>query len=219
MKVVKKINEEIFVTKETNVETGITRIILHVDGEKIVMFTGKTDDNYWADIRTNENYIVAYSRGNMASGGPLRVHCAYNIKYKRFVHMDKAMRSKIENMLITRKSIDLRTLLAIINGFPVSKKVQEDVDREINYLTGGNQGFTKEQVIQYILSSYPQLEPYSHYSLPISVYDYDQIEESLNGNAFFFHVMPQIIDLDEADQIASLPKKEQMRVIGKHPSL
>ena len=180
------------------------------------MFYGGS--NLDASVKINDNYIVTYS-GNASNGMPLQVHCAYNIKYRRFVHMDRAMKNKIQNMLITQKGINLKTLLAIINGYPVPESVQANVDEQINYLTAGNPEFTKEQVVEYILTTYPELREYSHYQLPVSVYEYDEIEAALGTRAFFFHVMPQVIDLDEADQIASLPKKDQMKALGKHPSL
>lgn len=211
MKVEERINEdlvleqeELYSEKDMSTRTIITLV---VNGERYVLINVKTSDGLSADVIYDENYVVAYTRGSMAMPMPEKIECAYDIKNKGFVYLNKNAREKLEAMYISAKSISLKTMLAIINGYAVPEKKKGEIREAIDYLKGGNENISDEEVIEYIFKKHPELREFSHYKNPLTIYEYEDIVERIGETVYFLHIMPQRLD-----------SVGQQKTIGVHPS-
>lgn len=167
-------------------------IISVIDGkEKIHLSDIKTNDYFWSKFVFNDTYVVAYSRGCMINQIPLNIEAAYNIKDKRLIELDKKTKVLLEYMLICKKGFELANVLQEINEQDLG--VLEEIEKEDlrTYLTAGNKDIPQEEVINYILSTYPQLQKYTNLQGPLSVSNYRNILDNLNNKIFNFHIMEQ----------------------------
>ena len=66
---------------------GRTIISVIDDDKEILLSDIKTDDYFWNKWISDDNYIVAYSRGCMVNQIPLNIEAAYSIKNKRLLDL------------------------------------------------------------------------------------------------------------------------------------
>ena len=172
-----------------------TIISVIVGNDKILLSDIKTNDYFWNKFVFNDTYVVAYSRGCMVNQIPLNIEAAYNIKEKRLINLDKKTKVLLEYMMICKKGFDLANVLQEINEQDLG--ILDDIEKEDlrTYLTIGNKDITQEQVIDYILSTYPQLKNYTNLEGPLSVIEYRNILDKLENSTFYFHIMKQDLDL------------------------
>jgi len=161
--------------------------------DKILLSDIKTNDYFWNKFVFNDTYVVAYSRGCMVNQIPLNIEAVYNIKKKRLIDLDKKTKVLLEYMLICKKGFDLANVLQEINEQDLG--ILDDIEKEDlrTYLTIGNKDIPQEQVIDYILSTYPQLKDYTNLDGPLSVIEYRNILDKLENLTFYFHIMEQDI--------------------------
>ena len=126
---------------------------------------------------------------------PLNIEAAYNIKEKRLIDLDKKTKVLLEYMLICKRGFDLANVLQEINDQNLG--ILESIEKEDlrTYLTIGNKDIAQEQVIDYILSTYPQLKDYTNLEGPLSVVEYRNILDNLENSTFYFHIMEQDLGL------------------------
>ena len=190
MKKITDINENLHVKEIIKKRRTIISVI---DGDKEILLSDiKTDDYFWNKWISDDNYIVAYSRGCMVNQIPLNIEAAYSIKNKRLLNLsNKKIKVLLEYMLIAKKGFDLANVLSEINNGDLgllSDDEKEDLNR---YLTLGNRNITHSDVINYILQFYPQLEKYTGLKDKLSVSEYRSIKEDLDESTFWFHAIPQ----------------------------
>ena len=167
-------------------------IISVIDGkEKILLSDIKTNDYFWSKFVFNDTYIVAYSRGCMVNQIPLNIEAAYNIKEKRLIDLDERTKVLLEYMLICKKGFDLAYVLQEINKEDLGVVDTEETEYLRTYLTSGNKNITQEEVINYILNTYPELKDYTNLKGPLSVVEYRNIKNKLTNSKFSFHIMEQ----------------------------
>ena len=161
------------------------------DKEKILLSDIETNNYYWNKFVFNDTYVIAYSRGCMINPIPLNIEAAYNIKEKRIITLNDKIKVLLEYMLISKKGFELENVLQEINEQDLG--VLEEIEKEDlrTYLTAGNKNITHEKVINYILSTYPQLQEYTNLQGPLSVSNYRNILDNLDNNVFNFHIMEQ----------------------------
>ena len=167
-------------------------IISVIDGkDKILLSDMKTNDYFWSKFVFNDTYIVAYSRGCMVNQIPLNIEAAYNVKEKRLIELDKKTKVLLEYMMICKMGFELVNVLQEINEHDLG--VLESIEKEDlrTYLTAGNKDISQEQVINHILSTYPQLKDYTNLEGPLSVVEYRNIADNLDNTIFKFHIMEQ----------------------------
>lgn len=190
------ININDLITIEINKKFGRTIITLNKNGNKEVLSSLKTNDYFWSDIKFDENYIIVYSSGCMVNQIPLKIESAYNIKTDTILDLekDKKLATELEYMFISKQGFDIRTTLSVINSSNLEVSDNEDVKNMIKYLTNENNNITKEEVINYIIKTYPLLSRFSQIETPITVMDYKMILKEFNSSYLYFHKIPQIID-------------------------
>jgi hypothetical protein len=122
---------------------------------------------------------------------PLNIEAAYNIKEKRLIYLDKKIKILLEYMMICKKGFELANVLQEINEQDLG--VLESIEKEDlrTYLTTGNKDIPQEQVIDHILSTYPELKDYTNLEGPLSVLQYRNIADNLENTIFKFHIMEQ----------------------------
>ena len=163
--------------------------------DKILLSDIKTNDYFWNKFVFNDTYVVAYSRGCMVNQIPLNIEAVYNIKKKRLIDLDKKTKVLLEYMLICKRGFDLANVLQEINEQDLG--ILDDIEKEDlrTYLTIGNKDIPQEQVIDYILSTYPQLRDYTNLEGPLSVVEYRNILDNLENTTFYFYIMEQDLGL------------------------
>lgn len=126
---------------------------------------------------------------------PLNIEAAYNIKEKRLIDLDKKTKVLLEYMLICKKGFDLANVLQEINEQDLG--ILESIEKEDlrTYLTTGNKDIPQEQIINHILSTYPQLKDYTNLEGPLSAIQYRNISDNLETSTFYFHIMEQDLAL------------------------
>lgn len=189
MKLTTQINEQLSIEQIKNHNRTIISVI---DGkDKILLSDIKTNDYFWSKFVFNDTYIVAYSRGCMVNQIPLNIEAAYNIKEKKLIDLDKKTKVLLEYMLICKRGFDLANVLQEINEHDLG--ILEEIEKEDlrTYLTIGNKDIPQEQVINHILSTYPQLKDYTNLESPLSVIEYRDILNNLENSTFYFHIMEQ----------------------------
>ena len=167
-------------------------IISVIDGkDKILLSDLETNEYFWNKFVFNDTYVVAYSRGCMINQIPLNIEAAYNRKEKKLIELNPKMKVLLEYMLICKKGFELANVLQEINEQDLS--ILEEIEKEDlrTYLTSGNKDIPQEQVINYILFTYPQLKEYTNLKRPLSVVDYRNILDNLGTTIFSFHIMEQ----------------------------
>lgn len=171
-------------------------IISVIDGnDKILLSDIKTNDYFWNKFVFNDTYVVAYTRGCMVNQIPLNIEAAYNIKKKRLIDLDKKTKVLLEYMMICKRGFYLTNVLQEINEQDLG--ILDDIEKEDlrTYLTIGNKDIPHEQVINHILSTYPQLKDYTNLEGPLSVIEYRNILDKLENQTFYFHIMEQDLGL------------------------
>ena len=184
-----KLNEDLTIEQ---IKKRNRTIISVIDSkEKILLSDIETNNYYWNKFVFNDSYVVAYSRGCMVNPIPLNIEAAYNIKEKRIITLNEKIKVLLEYMLISKKGFELANVLQEINEQDLG--VLEEIEKEDlrTYLTSGNKNITHEEVINYILSTYPQLQEYTNLQGPLSVVDYRNILDNLDNTIFNFHIMEQ----------------------------
>lgn len=151
----------------------------------------ETSEYFTSDVKFNEYYIVAYSKGCMANQIPLNIDGAYSIKDKRKLELSNKLKELLENMLVCCKNFCLTHVLTAINYQDLQLLDVEDADILMNYLSAKNPNISKSEVVDYILQCYPSLKPYANLEGPISVERYKAIEKELGKTSCFFHSMSQ----------------------------
>lgn len=183
---------------------GLSRkkiFIYHDDMEILLADVKKITGAFCTRTVYDDNYIVVYSRGDMSNQIPLYIEAAYNIKNKSIVNLsDNKIRLLLEFMLICKKPIDVGVILEYINNFPLEIAEKDDIRDFVRYLTGGNNEISREEIIEYILDNYPELENYMNYTNKPSVIQYRNILNSFGRRYFNFHIMPQIVDLSQIEK-------------------
>ena len=189
MKTYTKINEEIII-EQINKRDRTTISVIY-DNEKTILSDVKTYSHFWNKVIFNDTYIVAYSRGCFVNPIPLNIEAAYNIKEKRIITLNEKIKVLLEYMLISKKGFELANVLQEINEQDLG--VLEEIENEDlrTYLTGGNKNITHEEVINYILNTYPELKEYTNLQGPLSVSNYRNILDNLDNKVFNFHIMEQ----------------------------
>lgn len=204
--------ENIFINNnlciEKNKKRKRTIITLIKDDEKIVLSDLKTDDFFWSDVVYDENYVIVYSRGCMVNQIPLVVECAYNIKTDTIIDTkkDRKLGLELEYMYIGKYSFEVGTVLSVINENKLNIAYSDEIDHIKLYLTNGNTDISDEEIKNYILSCYPELEKYTNLSDDITVLQYRDIVEELGRKYISLHKMPQIIDKSKKQMIPTLKK-------------
>ncbi len=183
-----------------------TRIYV-IDGDKEVLLSSiATDEYFWLRWAADDNYIVAYSRGCMVNQIPLTVEAAYNVKEKKVVDVsNKRIRDLLEYMLICQKGFNLAKVLSEINSNDLGLLKEEEKGDLARYLTLGNKKISHEDVVNYILKLYPQLQRYTELKDKLTVVEYRKIEEDFEDISFWFHPISQ--------QLSDIPEPED----GKSP--
>lgn len=170
-------------------------IISVIDGkDKIPLSDLETNEYFWNKFVFNDTYVVAYTRGCMVNQIPLNIEAAYNKKEKRLIELDKKTKVFLEYMLICKKGFELANVLQEINEQDLA--ILEEIEKEDlrTYLTSGNKDIPQKKVINYILSTYPQLQEYTNLKRPLSVVDYRNILDNLDNATFKFHIMEQDLE-------------------------
>ena len=193
MKEIFRLNDKTSVEKKKQFKRTI--ITLNKNSQKVVLSDLKTNDYFWSNVVFDENYVVVYSRGCMVNQIPLNIEAVYNIKKKRLIDLDKKTKVLLEYMLICKRGFDLANVLQEINEQDLG--ILDDIEKEDlrTYLTIGNKDITQEQVINHILSTYPQLKDYTNLEGPLSVIEYRNILDKLETSTFYFHIMEQDLAL------------------------
>lgn len=141
---------------------GRTIIFVIYDDKEILLSDIKTDDYFWNKWISDDNYIVAYSRGCMVNQIPLNIEAAYSIKNKRLLDLsNKKIKVLLEYMLIAKRGFDLANVLSEINNSDLELLNEDEKEDLSRFLTSGNKGIPHTDVINYILQFYPQLKKYT----------------------------------------------------------
>lgn len=171
---------------------GRTIISVIDDDKEILLSDIKTDDYFWNKWISDDNYIVAYSRGCMVNQIPLNIEAAYSIKNKRLLDLsNKKIKVLLEYMLIAKRGFDLANVLSEINNSDLELLNEDEKEDLSRFLTSGNKGIPHTDVINYILQFYPQLKKYTELKDKLSVSEYRNIGEELNESTFWFYAIPQ----------------------------
>lgn len=171
---------------------GRTIISVIDDDKEILLSDIKTDDYFWNKWISDDNYIVAYSRGCMVNQIPLNIEAAYSIKNKRLLDLsNKKIKVLLEYMLIAKRGFDLANVLSEINNSDLELLNEDEKEDLSRFLTSGNKGIPHTNVINYILQFYPQLKKYTELKDKLSVSEYRNIGEELNESTFWFYAIPQ----------------------------
>ena len=187
-----KLNEDLTIEQ---IKKRNRTIISVIDGkDKIPLSDLETNEYFWNKFVFNDTYVVAYSRGCMINQIPLNIEAAYNRKEKRLIELNPKMKILLEYMLICKKDFELANVLQEINEQDLA--ILEEIEKEDlrTYLTSGNKDIPQEEVINYILSTYPQLQEYTNLKRPLSVVDYRNILDNLDNATFKFHIMEQDLE-------------------------
>lgn len=193
MKTYSKINEEIIIEQINKRDRTIISVIC--DNEKTILSDVKTYSHFWNKVIFNDTYIVAYSRGCFVNPIPLNIEAAYNIKEKRLIELSNETQILLKYMLLLKKEFDLAHVLQTINKENLDIIKEEEKEHLKTYLTAGNKNISQEEVINYILSTYPQLKYYTNLEGPLSVVEYQNIKNDLINVQFYFHIMEQDLEL------------------------
>lgn len=171
---------------------GRTIISVIDDDKEILLSDIKIDDYFWNKWISDDNYIVAYSRGCMVNQIPLNIEAAYSIKNKRLLDLsNKKIKVLLEYMLIAKRGFDLANVLSEINNSDLELLNEDEKEDLSRFLTSGNKGIPHTDMINYILQFYPQLKKYTELKDKLSVSEYRNIGEELNESTFWFHAIPQ----------------------------
>lgn len=189
MKTYTKINEEIIIEQINKRDRTIISVIY--DNKKTILSDVKTYSHFWNKVIFNDTYIVAYSRGCFVNPIPLNIEAAYNIKEKRLVELSNETKILLKYMLLLKKEFDLTNVLQEINEQDLGVLEKTEKEDLRTYLTLGNKSISQEDVINYILSTYPQLKYYTNLEGPLSVVEYQKIKNDLVNTQFYFHIMEQ----------------------------
>ena len=187
-----KLNEDLTIEQ---IKKRNRTIISVIDGkDKIPLSDLETNEYFWNKFVFNDTYVVAYSRGCMINQIPLNIEAAYNRKEKRLIELNPKMKVLLEYMLICKKGFELANVLQEINEQDLA--ILEEIEKEDlrTYLTSGNKDIPQKEVINYILSTYPQLQEYTNLKRPLSVVDYRNILDNLDNVTFKFHIMEQDLE-------------------------
>ena len=189
MEVWHQINEEI---ELVNIKKfGKTTTMLFIKGNTIFLCeVKKTNDYFWVDYGSNENYIVVYSRGCMVNQIPLKVEAVYDIKNKKRIPVTKKNKAIFEYMCVSKKGIDVGVVLEFLNDNKLGIAEQEEIEDLTRYLTAGNEDITKEDIKAHILNAYPVLEKYINMTSPLSVKEYRKILDETGVEVCRLHIMP-----------------------------
>ncbi len=203
------INEELKVKQI--VEDNKTNVYV-IDGDKetLLLSDMKNKDNFWTRWVCNDYYIVAYSRGCMIEQIPIVIESAYSIKDKKLVDLSNyKIKELLEYMIIMKKGFDLSMVLSEINTSDLGLLKKEEKPILRNYLTSGNNNIPHEDIVNYILKSYPELKKYKDLNKILSVLDYRIIEENIDTTTFWFHSMPQDLSFIENKPKKRILKKDR----------
>ena len=193
-----------------------TIISLIKNGHKEIISSLKTDDYFWSNVVYDENYIVVYSRGCMVNQIPLTIECAYDIKEERMLDLsNKKLKVILEYMYISKRGFELTDVLTFINKEDLQILDEESKGDLKRILTCDNNEITDEEVINYIISKYPNLMLFRNLTGPLSVIEYKKIEELVGQNILRFHLMPQnlkfIEQRDLEEEYSQLKKTRKPR--------
>lgn len=201
-KYIKEINNNLIV--ETKIaDNNKTIISIYENGNKKILSELNTNDYFWGYVVNDENYIVVYSRGCMINQIPLNIEAAYNIKEQQLVELSDKNKTLLENMLISKKSFNISTILSYLNIDELEITHKNEIIDFVSYITSGNSKINRESIIEYILNEYPELENYMYLDEPIYTIEYNK----LNNQVLHFHAMPQIINSNNDEKIKLKTKK------------
>ena len=126
---------------------------------------------------------------------PLNIEAAYNIKNRSTVNLEnKKIKVLLEYMFISKKGFDIATVLSFINNIDLGVTEKEEVEDFIYYLTSGNKDINYNEILDYVLKTYPELTKYMNIKEKMSVIEYRQIVEEIGTNILRFHIMPQVVE-------------------------
>ena len=187
MVIITKINDNIMVIE--NKEENRTTFSIINNGKETLLSSFKTDEYYWHKMVYDDNYIVTYSRGCMHNQLPLKVNVVYSINKGKII--DFSGREELfEYMFICKKCFSIKKIISLLNNGTV------DYDDLVKYLTSGNQDITHEEIVNYILTTYPDLKEYLNFKG-----DLNTIEDVY----YFFYSMHQDLE-KEKDKTKKLVK-------------
>lgn len=194
MKEVKKVNDNL----DIEIQTGFKRTVISVnkDNEKIILSDLETDEFFWANVTHDDNYIVVYSGGCFLNQKGIQVEKAYNIESNTVVEVENnpKLAENLKYMLVDRLPFDTSTVLSVINKKNIGHTTEEEITDLINYLTSENPQITLDEVIEYIVDTFPVLENYQNMEDTITIEDYKDVTKKVGCSKLFFYKMPQIID-------------------------
>lgn len=189
-----EINNDVFV--EIKRKENRTIIILNRNGDRVVLADKRTSEGFSCDVVCDDNYVVVYSKGSMMNQIPLIVECAYSINSDAILNTkkNKKLAKDLEMMLISKRLFDIFTVVSVLDKSDLkSEYLDVETDYFIEYLTNGNNNISREEIISYILRSYPDLVDY----LNLSVTDLCNKVGDSKLRCLSFYKMPQIIDTEE----------------------
>lgn len=206
MKKTYEINKNIFV--EINKKRNRTIISLVKDGEKTLLSDLKTNDYFWSNIVFDENYIIVYSRGCIVNQIPLTIECAYNINTDEILDTkeDKKLAVELEYMYISKYSFEVGAVLSVINDQELNITDEDEIEHITRYLTNGNENISREEIKDYILRCYPNLQKYTNLNSTMTVLEYRNIVEEIGQRYLAFHKIPQQINQKENQMVPTLKK-------------
>ena len=178
---------------EINKRNRSTILVIDGDSEKVLSDV-KLKDGSRSRFLYDDNYIISYIRGTTLNPIPIDITGAYSIKNKDLLTLDDYRIKKIlEYMLITKKQFELAHVLSEINDTDLGLLNKEELLTLRSYLTMGNEKITREDVIKYILNTYPSLEEYKNISHVMTVAEYRRLNHELLIENPSFHTISQDI--------------------------
>ena len=174
------------------------RISVIDDNKEFQLSDAEVGDYLWSKWFCSGDYIITYSRGCMINQIPLTITGAYNVKEHCPVDLsDYKTKEMLKNMFICKKGFALTHVLTEINDKDLGLLSYGSKDLLHNYLTCDNDDISREETVDFILQSYPELSTYTNINHQLTVVEYLNIGAELENDIFWFNIMPQPLPLVE----------------------
>ena len=155
-----------------------------------------SQDYYSFAIRSNDNYIVIYSKSGVISNASSSIKAVYDRNNNNIVDISNDnVRSIFENMFITRKTFFQGVVIAYINMDYLGIADSVSVTDFEKYITCCNDEISRDEVVSYILKLYPSLEKFIGITQS-SEMEYKNMVKEIGSNMLSFNALPQVVNSD-----------------------
>ena len=210
MKIIKPINEHTFlIEKESKDGKEIEYSIL--SKHQIKPFV--TLENNQVKYKANDYYLIIYSCDFLGISSLPIIEAAYDLQKDEVLDIvnNYKLQYALEDMFLYSQIFNKDIYLQAINDEFLGIVSEESINDFYNYLKGGNDNITNEEVKNYILSNNPNLIKYTNLSPSMPLIEFSKIYKNYcNEKINILNSMPQRLDFLNDNKVLSKKKNNRL---------